>query len=240
MLSSEEYRERLNERLTVIHRRDAVPTTTDALLLSAFLPKADVACELGAGGGLISLLAAARGRIGYGDLVEREEVLHALAVRNIRENALSERLCAHLADVREFDAGRRYDAVFANPPYRRADEGLPAASRLADISRFERAGTVADFCLAAARLLSPTGSLSLVFPVVRRAELLRALTAAALYPVEAVTVLPYPEGTPRIFLLRAGRTPAALCERTFTLTVAKTDRRPTEAAEALYREGVLS
>ena len=240
MHSSEEYRERLNERLTIIHRRDAAPTTTDALLLAAFLPPTEAACELGAGSGLISLLAASRDVIGTCDLVEREEALYGLAVRNIRENGLEGRLTAHLADVREFDSGRHYEAVFANPPYRRAGEGRPAATHLRDVSRFERAGTVADFCQAAAHLLLPTGTFSLVFPTARRDELFRALSDASLYPAEAVTVLPYPEGVPRLFHLRAGRTPAALCERTFTLTVSKTDRRPTEAAEALYRDGVLS
>ena len=160
-------------------------------------------------------------------------------VRNIRENGLEGRLTAHLADVREFDAGRRYEAVFANPPYRRAGEGRPAAAPLLDVARFERAGTLGAFCAAAARLLSPTGSVSLVFPTARRDDLWQALRAADLHPTEAVTVFPYPEGVPRLFLVRAGRIPRALCERTLTLTRDKNDRRPTEAAEALYRDGVL-
>ena len=92
-----EYRESLHDRLTVIHRRDAVGTTTDALLLAAFLPRTSgEACELGAGGGIVSLLAASRGRFAHADLVERDETLVGLCRRNIEENGMQALLCAHI------------------------------------------------------------------------------------------------------------------------------------------------
>ena len=239
-LTYPEYRERLNERLTVIHRRDAVPTTTDALLLAAFLKKAEgVACELGAGGGLISLLAAARGVFSAIHLVEREPILAALAVRNAEENRLGDRLSVFCEDLRTFDGGERYAAVVANPPDRRAGSGRPAAHPLADASRFERAGGIADFCRAASRLLRPDGSFSVVFPTERHAELSAALGAAGLFPAETVTVLPYPGGQSRICLVRAVKHPCADRPLALILCRAANDRRPTEEAEEIYTNGVL-
>ena len=235
-----EYRESLHDRLTVIHRRDAVGTTTDALLLAAFLPRTSgEACELGAGGGIVSLLAASRGRFAHADLVERDETLVGLCRRNIEENGMQALLCAHHADLREFDPGRRYSLVFFNPPYFRANEGRPAASPLADVCRFERAGGIADFCRAAARLLAPRGSLATVFPVRRRDELLVALEGPGLFPTEEVTILPYPGGTPKLLLLRAEAEPTSCRQSHLTLCRAADDPRPTDEAAAIYEAGSL-
>lgn len=235
----EEYKEQLSERLTVTHLRGATATTTDALLLAAFLPRSEGrALELGAGCGIVSLLAALRGRFSAADLCERDGTLAALAERNIRDNRLEECLTVLPCDLRDLPAIPRYTSVFANPPYRRASEGRPAADPLSDLARFERAGTVADFCLTAARSLLPGGSLSLVFPTARRGELHNALRAAGLYPAEEVTVYPYPGGTPKLLLLRATRENGEFSKSYFTLSRSR-GGEPTEAALTLYREGIL-
>ena len=234
-----EYRERLNEKLSVIHRRDGVGTTTDALLLAAMLPtSAGSSCELGAGGGLISLLAAHREKIEIGVLVEREPILCELAERNIRENGLMERLSVFCADLRQSLPTRRFDTVFANPPYRRAGEGCPAREHLADISRFERAGGILDFCQAAAALLTDRGRFYTVFPATRRKELSAALTAAGLSILRTVRVLPYPDGAASLILTEAGRLAGAQKEECFTLCRGR-GGAPTAEAERLYADGIL-
>ena len=233
------FEETLSDRLTVEHIRGATATTTDALLLAAFLPRVDGrALELGAGCGIVSLLGAVRDRFTAADLCERVGALAALCRRNIERNRLGERLSVIESDLRMLSPPARYLSIFANPPYRRAGEGRPAADPLADAARFERAGTVADFCAAAARLLLPEGSLSLVFPRRRRTELLSALAASGLYPAEEITVYPYPGGEPKLLLLRALPDPQALTVRRFTLA-SKAGGAPTEAAEVLYRDGIL-
>jgi tRNA1(Val) A37 N6-methylase TrmN6 len=239
MEHSLEFCERLNERLTVIHRRDATPTTLDALLLAAFLPEScGRTCELGAGGGIISLLAAARGRIGSGVLIEREEVLAALAERNIEKNALAATLSARCTDLRDYTDAARFDTVLANPPYRRANEGKPAAHRLTDVARYERAGGILDFCLAAARLLRPEGHFYCVFPTQREGDLRAALAIAGLFPVRTVTVYPYAGARPKLLLqeaiLREGNE-----ERERLLLARERGGPPTEAAMALYESGIL-
>ena len=235
----EEYRERLSERIALTHLRGATATTTDALLLAAFLTRTEGrALELGAGCGIVSLLAASRDRFPAADLCERDVTLATLARRNIEENRLADRLTVLHGDLRDLPATPRYMSVFANPPYRRANEGRPAADRLSDLARFERAGTIADFCLAAERSLLPSGSFSLVFPVARRQELDAALRAAGLHPAESVTVYPYPGGTPKLLLLRATRKKKEESKSYFTLS-SSVGGEPTEATLALYREGIL-
>ena len=239
-MHNEIYEERLTDRLTVTHLKGATATTTDALLLAAFLPSCEgAALELGAGSGIVSLLAARRGRFARAELCERIPALCELCRLNIEKNCLTDRLSVTEADLRTLAPPARYLSVYANPPYRRAGEGRPAADPLLDAARFERAGTVLDFCETAARLLLPEGSLSLVFPQKRREELFRALASAGLYPREEVTVYPYPGGEPKLLLLRAAPHPERVTVRRFTLAK-EAGGAPTEAAEALYRDGILS
>lgn len=238
-MTYEIYEERLSDRLGIDHLRGATATTTDALLLAAFLPCCEgAALELGAGAGTVSLLAAVRGRFARAELCERVPPLAELCRRNIEKNRLTDRLSVIEADLRTLTPPARYLSVYANPPYRRVGEGRPAADPLLDTARFERAGTVLDFCETAARLLLPEGSLSLVFPQKRREELLRALGKVGLHPREEVTVYPYPGGVPKLLLLRAAPRPGGLTVRRFTLA-REAGGAPTEAAEALYRDGIL-
>ena len=237
-LMNEEYKECLSRKLSIRHLRGATATTTDSLLLAAFLkPVEGEAAELGAGGGIVSLLAASRGRFHHADLYERDATLAALAAKNVEENRLSERLTVLCADVREL-VGRRYLSVYANPPYRRANEGRGAKNPLADLARFERAGTLFDFIAAAERILLPGGSLSLVLPGARLPDAEAAFAEVGLRLAERVSVYPYPGGVPKLCLLRAEREVCRPRLSRFTLARERAGA-PTREALALYEEGIL-
>ena len=231
--------ERLNDRLTITHLRGATATTTDALLLAAYLPTVrGEALELGAGAGTVSLLAATRDRFDRAELWERMPRLAALCRDNVAAADLGHRLRVVEGDLRTLTPGARFASVFANPPYRRAKEGRPADDPLADAARFERAGTLLDFCLAAARTLLPRGYFTVILPKRREEEAYGHLRTAGLYPEESVTVYPYPAGEPKLLLLRARPYPT-LCRRCRFTLAATAGGAPTEAAERLYGDGIL-
>lgn len=234
-----EYREVLNDRLILTMRKGAPTTTGDALLLAAFLPPAcGRACELGAGSGVISLLAAARGKLSSALLIERDATFAALCERNVRDNGFEDTLLVRCADLRESTECGAFDTVFANPPYRRANDGTPAADPIADAARYERHGTIADFCRVGARMLTTEGRFFVVFPTRRRQELLSALSDAGLFPEREVTVYPYPRGVSKLMLLSAGRSVSAHKKEVFTLCHTAGGSE-TEAATVLYRDGIL-
>ena len=236
---TDEYREVLNDRLTLSMRRHAPVTTVDALLLAAFLPdNAGRVCELGAGSGVITLLAAAREKLSEGLLIEREETMAELCARNVREGGFSDRLTVRCADLRDATECGIFDTVLANPPYRRASDGVPAADPIADVARYERFGTILDFCRVGARMLKPDGRLFLVFQTRRRDELLRALSESALFVEREVTVYPYPGGTPKLMLVSAKKTAGEKRQERFTLCRAAGGGE-TDAAARLYRDGIL-
>ena len=234
-----EYREVLNERLSLTMRRGAPVTTVDALLLAAFLPgNSGAACELGAGSGVISLLAAARGKLSSALLIERDGTLAALCERNVRDNRFADILTVRCADLRECTERGLFDTVFANPPYRRANDGMPAADPIADAARYERHGGIEDFCRTGADMLTEGGRFLAVFPTRRRAELMAAIAAVGLSPEREVTVFPYPGGASKLMLLSATKGGATHRRECFTLC-REAGGAPTEAAERLYRDGIL-
>ena len=234
-----EYREVLNERLSLTMRRGAPVTTVDALLLAAFLPEeCGAACELGAGSGVITLLAAARGKLSSALLIERDGTLAALCARNVRDNRFEDTLTVRHADLRDCTERGIFDTVFANPPYRRANDGMPAADPIADAARYERHGRIEDFCSTGADMLAEGGRFLAVFPPRRRTELLAAITDAGLCPEREVTVFPYPGGTSKLMLLSAKKGACTHRREHFTLCK-ETGGAPTEAAERLYRDGIL-
>ena len=129
----------INDSLKLIQREGALAFGTDAYLLSAFLrpaPRAH-ALELGCGNGVISLLAAARGRFSHIHAAEIQAEMAKLTARNVRLNALEDRITVICADVRTFtpaDLGGEVDVAFANPPYMRVESGAASPSTCSTVA----------------------------------------------------------------------------------------------------------
>ena len=202
---SVEYREPLGNGHTLLLRRDALSLGTDALLLAGILPTRpdDFALEIGAGTGAVSLLAALRGKFARIDAVEIQPALAALARRNVTENGLDGKMRIIEADARALPPSHAYHAVFMNPPYRAAGSGQPCKSIAADFSRYERAGTIAELCRAAAGCLRPNGRLYAVWPAARLPALLSALREAELSSRRLTEVRAYPGASPSLCLCTA-------------------------------------
>ena len=113
--------DRINDDLTLLQDENGFAFGTDALLLSAYLPRCPkgVAVELGAGNGVISLLAAKRMKFKHVYAVEIQKGSAALAKRNAEENGLAQQVTVLHGDLRqltsEFPAGYA-QCVFSNPP----------------------------------------------------------------------------------------------------------------------------
>lgn len=187
ILYENERLDEVNEAITLIQKKDGLTFGTDAYLLAAFIrPSARAkAIELGAGTGIISLLLTARNKVKHTLAVELQPEFAELCTRNAALNGFSERIDTLCADVRLLDSHRvgfEADLVFSNPPYMRTDSGLPNQNTGKNIARHETAGGIADFCLAAARLLKHGGTFALVYRPDRLPELVVGLDRAGLEP----------------------------------------------------------
>lgn len=144
------------------------------------LGRAKTVCDLGCGGGALSL-----------QLLGRKPSLHVSALDILPEAAEAARYnadlngfpvdvrCGDLRDWRSFFAPGSFDLAVSNPPYWR--RGSPAASGSRDAARRESC-SLPELCGAAAGLLRQKGRFCLVYPPERLGELICAMTNAGLEP----------------------------------------------------------
>ena len=133
LLHPDERLDEVNERITLIQKKDGLTFGTDAYLLAAFIrPKKHArAVELGAGTGIISFLLVTKDKLGSTVMAELQPEFADLCERNAALNHLSDRaktLCVDVRDLSPARLGYECDLVYSNPPYMRTDSGLPNRS----------------------------------------------------------------------------------------------------------------
>lgn len=173
----------------VLQRRGGYRFNLDAVLLAAFAategPAEGAVLELGAGSGVVSFLLARQfGRTSV-DALELQPAVHARLVRGIALNELEGRVRPLLGDLREartlLPAGA-WSLVVSNPPFRPRSAGVLSPDEERALSKQELACDAAAVISAARHALAPGGSVCLVYPAARLAEVLGLLTSARLFP----------------------------------------------------------
>ena len=236
----------VNEHLCLIQKKNGLTFGTDAYLLAAFIrpqPSA-IAVELGGGTGIISLLLAAKEKLGNVTAVEVQPAFAELIDRNAALNRLSHKvkaLCADLRDLRALDFGKEVDLVFSNPPYMKCDTGKRNASDEKYIVRHEVCGGIADFCAASSRLLKHGGRFVCVWRPDRLTELFNALRNAKLEPKRMTLVHADAYAEPSMVLVESvkGGAPSLYISPPLLLYAplekGEASRKLTPAAEGIYQ-----
>ena len=190
---SDERLDYVNEKITLIQKKNGLTFGTDAFLLASYIKenKRARAAELGAGTGIISLLCAAREKLGIIYAFEVQEGFYDITKRNVANNRLDGIVIPLLADVRDVNASDtdgELDVVFANPPYMKVSSGKRNDADEKFIARHEVMGNIDDFCAAAARLLKHGGKFYVVWRPDRLIDLISSLRAHKLEPKQMTFV----------------------------------------------------
>lgn len=135
--------------------------------------------DLGAGSGVLGLLAANAVGAEALTLVEREPTHALLCHLNLGLTQAAAEVVE--ADLRTWTPAEPADVVLANPPFYRAGEGQPSRNLATRHATHAHFGDVGDFTRAAARALRPGGELWLLYPADRHCDALEALAAASLH-----------------------------------------------------------
>ena len=236
----------INDNVRLIQKDGALAFGTDAYLLSAFLrpsPRAR-ALELGCGNGVISLLAATRGRFSHITAVEIQAEMAALTARNIALNSLDARIAVLHTDIRTLTPATldgEMDVVFANPPYMKTDSGAASPHTALQIARHECEGGITEFAAAAAKCLKYGGLFYSVYRPDRLESLLAALKSAGLAPKRMLFVHDHPDAAPAMVLTEAKRGAAeGLCILTpLFLHTVKGDNALSPRAQRIYDTGII-
>ncbi|MFL9827289.1 tRNA1(Val) (adenine(37)-N6)-methyltransferase [Rhodoplanes sp. SY1] len=240
----------LDGRLRLLQPRRGHRFGHDAILLAAATPAlaGERAVELGAGVGAAALALAWRVPGLHLTMIEIDPALVGAATENAARNGLADRVAAVRLDVAaplaafveaELPPGVAA-RVLMNPPFN--DPGTLSASpdparRRAHVAVSQGETPLLDVWIgAAARLLRPGGTLSLIWPAAGLGAVLARLSdgfgGIGLVPVHGK------DGQPAIRVLvratKGGRAPLALLPG---LVLADAAGRPTAAAEAVLRHG---
>jgi tRNA1(Val) A37 N6-methylase TrmN6 len=171
-------------------------------------PSVRRACDLGSGIGSVATIAAWRLQGALFCTVEAQEASLRLARKSMRYNGLESRFTLYGGDLRDPSilAGETaFDLVTGSPPYWPEGTATAAEHPQAVPARIEVRGSVADYALAASRILAPGGLFAFVFPTIQRERVLQALEDAALRLIRTRDVI-FKEGdAPLITLFAAAR-----------------------------------
>lgn len=177
----------VNEKITLIQKKDGLTFGTDAFLLASFIKPLSKgkAVEIGAGTGIISLLLAARDRFSEILALEIQKDFASLAQRNVTYNNFDNKikiLCKDATKATALDIEGEADVVFTNPPYMKTDSGKRNQSEYKYIARHEVCGDINDFCASAFRMLKHGGKFYVVWRPDRLTDLIFTLRANRLEP----------------------------------------------------------
>ena len=210
LLQMDERIDYVNEKITLIQKKQGLTFGTDAFLLAAYVKRAPRAraAELGAGTGIISLLLAARDKLGTICAAEVQESFFDVTKRNIENNGFGGKVTPLLADIRDIkpqDVGGELDVVFSNPPYMKTSSGKRNEADEKYIARHEVKGNIDDFCAAASRLLKFSGRFYVVWRPDRLCDLMSAMRAHSLEPKAMTFVHADENSEPSMVLINAAK-----------------------------------
>jgi tRNA1Val (adenine37-N6)-methyltransferase len=195
-----------------MHEQGVFPLGSDSVWLGGFAGLSGVrtVCDLGCGGGALSLMLLGRKpelKVWAADISEKavELARKNAALNGFKINAV----CGDVANYRELFGEKgglagRFDLVISNPPYFRAGAGRRAAGPERASAREEGGCTLDELCRAAAFFCRWGGRFALVHRPERLSELCCALTAAGLEP-KRLRFVQRRDGAPIVALLEARR-----------------------------------
>jgi tRNA1Val (adenine37-N6)-methyltransferase len=176
-----------NGKIRITQDRAGYRFSIDAVLLAYFAdPRSgDIVLDLGTGCGIIPLILAYRQpQIAiYG--VEVQTELAGLAVSNVRENRLEDRItvfCTDMKLLRPAVTAGPVDLVVCNPPFRRQGSGRinPDAQRA--VARHEIKANLGDIIQTSHRMLRTAGRLVLIYTAGRLTDILSRMRTDGIEP----------------------------------------------------------
>ena len=176
-----------NGKIRITQDRTGYRFSIDAVLLAHFAdPRSgDKVLDLGTGCGIIPLILAHRQpQIDiYG--IEIQTELAELAVSNVKENQLEDRItvfCSDLKSLRPAMTAGPVDLVVCNPPFRRQGSGRINPDSQRAVARHEIKTNLADIIQTTHRMLRVAGRVIFIYTAVRLTDILFRMRTAGIEP----------------------------------------------------------
>ena len=163
-------------RIRVCQKKVGYRFAVDAPLLADFIQtkNTDRCLELGTGSGIISLLLSIKPFL-HITAVEIQKSLAELAWRNVQLNHLDNRIRVIQADFLDFRPPHKFDVVFSNPPYIKAQAGRLSSTSEKSIAKHEVKCDILGIMQKTAALLKKNGRAYFIFTANRKSEFVQAV-----------------------------------------------------------------
>ncbi len=164
--------------LKIIQDKNLYAFTSDSVVLANFIKtkQKDVAVEIGAGSGVISLLVQAKNKLEKIIAFEIQPEMACLCDKNIKLNKLENLIDLHCDDAKNFESyfpKASVDVVFCNPPYFKPTN-FPQ-SEIKKNAKEEIKLSCTDLCKVACEMLKNGGDFYCCYLAERSVELLCGL-----------------------------------------------------------------
>lgn len=233
----------LGNKLRLKQPIDGFRSGHDAVLLAAAAdpPQGGHIIELGSGAGVASLCFAARRSDAQVTGLEYDDALVALAERNAAANGLEQRTHFKTANI----AGRfadlhlvanSFDEVIANPPFYETGQVPDIEHEGKARAHIADEGTLDSWIKCAAALTRAKGHISFIHRADALAQLL-AVMSKRLGDLRILPICPSPQRAATRVLVRGRRDARAPVTLLPPLVLQNEDGQPSEAAEAVLRNG---
>ena len=188
-------------RILVYQKKGGYRFAVDAPLLADFIrtKNTDMCLEIGTGCGIISLLLSIKPFL-HITALEIQESLAELAWKNVQLNHLEKRIRIIHADFLDFHPQHKFDVVFSNPPYIKAQAGRLSATQEKSIAKHEVKCDILGVMQKTAALLKKRGRAYFIFTAKRIPEFTRAVEKAGLTVHSKRLVYPRKESQPNFLL----------------------------------------
>jgi len=229
-----------NGRLKIRQRRHGYRFSIDAVLLAHYVrPRAEeTLLDMGTGSGVIPLILSYR----FADMriygMEIQPDLYRLAVDDVRDNNLENRITIVQHDPHEplseiFPCP--FDRVVCNPPYRKAQSGKVNPEPERAMARHEISATIVDVLQATRRTLKAGGRFVTIYPAQRSVDLLHAMRSEGIEPKRVRPVHSRPASEAKLILVEGiyGSRPGTMIEA--PLVIYGDDGEYTREVQEMFR-----
>jgi tRNA1Val (adenine37-N6)-methyltransferase len=145
--------------------KSAMKVCTDACVFGACaeVENAEKILDIGAGTGLLSLMAAQRNQSAKISAVELEDGAFAQASENVENSPFKSQITILHSAIQDFNPDGKFDCIITNPPFFQSD--LKSPDLRINQAHHSESLTFDDLLAAIDRLLEPDGTWNVLLPV---------------------------------------------------------------------------
>jgi len=206
------------QQFSVIQKQSAMKVCTDAVLFGAMEPlnKGDRVLDIGAGTGVLSLMAAQLGAEQV-TAVELTQPSYEEAKLNFGNSPWADRLEAVHQDIQGFaiSIGHQYDLVICNPPF--FENHSKTTDTLRKVARHNDELSFADLIKSVDQLLSSQGLFYLLLPVHAVEKFVEAALVAGFYLSKQTDFRGYKHNNAKVSALTFSRTAVVFSRTLMTI-----------------------